>query len=289
MAEIFRLAALLGSDDVQLLGRMSRGWFAAWTENGSSATVSGCSHGPCRDGAGRGIDAGGERNVLMKKEPLSRVAIVDADAGLRADVTEALQRLGLSVQAFAGADDFRRQSPSIDCLVIDLQLPGSGGETLHKELCEAGETAAIIVTTPPIAIAKVVAAIQRGALTVLEKPYDLDALCGHVLAGLKQTATVRRQAAEKRRLADEFRSLTQREREVFRLLLTGMHVKQIGLTLGIGVKTVHTFRSHIMQKMAADSNAELIRRVALAFGRAGIEEIGSLADDQSLAELMLTP
>jgi len=217
---------------------------------------------------------------------LPTVSIVDGDQQLIAAVVAFLQERSIETLGFTSAADFLNQRPAVDCLIINLQLSDRPGDDLHAQLHEEGEPAAVIVTTRRTATAKIVAAMHRGAVTVLEKPYELTALHGHVQKALDLADAHRQLRHQREALAIKIARLTRREREVFELLLTGKHVKQIGLELGIGIKTVHTFRANLMQKMESDSNSDLIRRVALAFGSDGLERICTSADQHTLATLI---
>ena len=128
----------------------------------------------------------------------------------------------------------------------------------------------IIFITGHVDVPKTVQAMKAGAVEFLTKPFDDDALLGAIRSAIKRSAAALDHQSELQALRERHESLTPREREVMRLVVSGKLNKQIGLTLGISEITVKAHRGKMMQKMKADSVADLVKmavRLGLTPGR----------------------
>ena len=160
-----------------------------------------------------------------------------------------------SVRAFLEACDPQDTA----CLVLDVAMPELDGLELQRRLTYRGILIPIIFLTGHGDIPMSVRAIKSGAADFLTKPVDAAALVGAVRTAL-QTAETRRQAiVETAALAARFATLTPREREVMEHVVAGQLNKQIAADLGTGEQNIKLHRAHIMQKMAVESLADLVR------------------------------
>lgn len=167
-------------------------------------------------------------------------------------------------EIFASAQEFldhpRELVPS--CLVLDLSLPGLNGLELQKRLAIERIDMPIIFITGYGDVPKSVQAMKAGALEFLTKPLDSDALVGAIRNALQRSTLVLAQNAEMQELRDRYALLTPRERQVMALVVSGLLNKQVGGELSISEITVKAHRGQVMQKMKANSLADLVRIAA---------------------------
>ena len=189
------------------------------------------------------------------------VFVVEDDASMREALTDLITSVGLSVEAFKSAREFlehrRRDAPA--CLVLDVRLPGLSGLDLQRELVRTEAPIPIIFITGHGDIPMSVRAIKEGAVEFLAKPFrDQD-----LLDAIQQALEIDRAARQERSLVADMRrryeSLTNREREVMRLVVSGLLNKQIAGELGSSEVTVKMHRGQVMRKMKAQSIVELLR------------------------------
>ena len=195
--------------------------------------------------------------------PEQIIYLVDDDEALRDSLVWLLESQGFKVAAFASAEDFlRRWRPEFNgCLLLDVRMPGMSGLELHERLRAQYCTLPVIFITGHGDVPMAVAALKKGAVDFIEKPFndaELLRLVSQCLVSERESRARRRQDAEVSRRLDQ---LTQREREVLDLIIVGKLNKQIADVLGISIKTVEVHRARVMEKMAAQSLAELVQNV----------------------------
>src|SRR5436190_15635187 len=194
----------------------------------------------------------------MTDDPI--VYVVDDDASFRKAVSRLLRTVGLQVETLASAREFL-EHPIADrpsCLVLDVRMPGPSGMDLQAALQEAQQDIPIVFMTGHGDVSTSVHAMKSGAVDFLEKPFRAPELLACVQRGLTRSRQSRVERAERATIERRFASLTSRERDVLRLVVTGMLNKQIAGELGIAEKTVKFHRGHVMQKMEAGSVAERV-------------------------------
>lgn len=189
------------------------------------------------------------------------VFVLDDDPSMRTAIRELIEAVGMSCQTFGSGQELLAAAlPDVPrSLVLDVRLPGLSGLNLQRELTERGINMPIIFITGHGDIPMSVQAMKAGAVEFLTKPFRDQDLLDAIEQGIERDRSARKRLMERRELQDRADALTPREREVMRLVVAGRLNKQIAVELDISEKTVNVHRSQVMQKMQAESLAELVR------------------------------
>jgi len=189
------------------------------------------------------------------------VAIVDDDPSVQRGLQRLIRSAGWKATTFASAQEFlaRSRTESPNCVLLDLQMPGLSGLDLQKRMAEVGMEIPIVFLTGHGDIPASVRAMKAGAVQFLTKPVDEQELLPAIEEAVERDQRTRQQHVEMGELRGRYESLTAREQEVMQQVISGMLNKQIAAELKITEDTVKFHRGHIMQKMRADSLADLVR------------------------------
>jgi RNA polymerase sigma factor (sigma-70 family) len=196
-------------------------------------------------------------------EPAAAVFVVDDDPLVRRAIKGLVESVGLQVENFGSAEEFlQAKRPDVpSCLVLDIRLRGVSGLDFQQQLVEAKIYVPVIFITAHGDIPMTVRAMKAGAVEFLTKPFREQDLLDAIQIGLERDRARREREAEIAVLHERFESLTQREREVVAMVVAGMLNKQIAAEIGTAENTVKVHRSRAMEKMQAQSLADLVRMV----------------------------
>ena len=187
------------------------------------------------------------------------VYVVDDDTSVRRSLERLFRSVGHECISFSSATEFlgsnRRDAPS--CLVLDVRLPGLSGLDLQRQMAGADVLIPIVFLTGHGDVPLSVRAMKAGAMDFLTKPFHEQELLDAVRSALDRDRASKRHRSETSNLRRRYETLTPREREVFSLIVTGMLNKQAAAELGTSERTVKAHRHQVMEKMQADSPAEL--------------------------------
>src|SRR6202161_2804489 len=197
----------------------------------------------------------------MSTQDLPTVFIVDDDRDVRESLQELLESVGLQSKSFGTAQGFL-SSPRSDghsCLILDVRLPGISGLDLQHELKRGKVSIPIIFLTAHADVPMSVKAMKSGAVEFLTKPFRHQDLLDAVQRSLTRARILREKEREQTELRHRYERLSVREREVMKLVVSGMLNKQVAAELGASEATVKMYRSQVMKKMQAKSLPELVR------------------------------
>ena len=189
------------------------------------------------------------------------VFVVDDDSSMREALTDLITSVGLLVEAFKSAREFleHRRGDAPACLVLDVRLPGLSGLDLQRELVRTEAPIPIIFITGHGDIPMSVRAIKEGAVEFLAKPFRDQELLDAIQHALEIDRAARQERSRVAEVRRRYESLTKREREVMRLVVSGLLNKQIAGELGSSEVTVKMHRGQVMRKMKAQSLVQLVR------------------------------
>ena len=189
------------------------------------------------------------------------VYVIDDDESIRELLSWLMKRNGIRAEAFPNAKAFLKAYRPGDpgCLVLDLYMPGMSGLDLQQYLKEVGIEMPVIFLSGRADVPKAVAAVKSGAIDFIEKPFDYRKIVDLVRDCLRRDADARAGREEAKLRGERLASLTQREREVLERVVAGKVNRVIAEEMQISIKTVEAHRARIMEKLAVDSVAELVK------------------------------
>lgn len=189
------------------------------------------------------------------------VYVLDEDASLRESLELLIHREGWRPETFASAEEFLTHSRALvpSCLVLDVSLQGFNGLDLQKRIAIDRPDMPIIFIADRVDIPTTVQAMKAGAVEFFMKPFRDDLLLSSIREALERSRVVIGHEAEMQSIRDRFALLTTRERQVMALVVSGLLNKQVGGELGISEITVKAHRGQAMQKMRANSLADLVK------------------------------
>ncbi len=192
------------------------------------------------------------------------VFVVDDDDAVRQALELLLESVGLAAQTYASAEDFLQgyDTGRPGCLVLDVRMPGTSGLALQELLAAKGVDIPIIFITGHGDVSTAVRAMKAHAFDFIEKPFNDQDLLDRIHEAILQDARRRQESARIMEIAERVATLTRREREIMAMIVEGKTGKIMASALKISEKTVQTHRARVMEKMRAQSVAELVKMAA---------------------------
>lgn len=201
-----------------------------------------------------------------------KVFVVDDDLSVLRGLARLIRSAGYDVETFAGPAAFLQQSAQdvAGCILLDLNMPGMNGLELQEAILQAGHPQPVIFISGEGDVPATVRAMKAGAMDFLTKPFLPDQVLDAIRDALARDADLRVRRNDIQAAEGRFAELTPREREVAAMVARGMLNKQIAWQLGTSEKTIKVHRARVMDKLAVESVAELVRLVdRLAPGPSG--------------------
>ena len=195
------------------------------------------------------------------KKTSATIHIIDDDPSMLKYLSELVDTLNYKSKTYNNANEFldNYSDDGLGCLVLDLRLPGINGLELHQQLPEKGIDLPVIMISGFGDISTAVRAMKSGILDFLEKPFKGQDLLDLIHNAISQHKIIREKNASQNKTQERLDSLTKREKEVMGLVVVGKLNKDIAKQLEISIKTVEVHRANVMDKMAANSVADLVR------------------------------
>lgn len=192
-----------------------------------------------------------ERNVFL----------VDDDNDVRGELETALSLRGFAVQGFGDGEAFLGAEAALPggCVVLDLNMPGLSGIEVQAALAQRQSAHTVVMLTGSGSVPTAVRAMHAGAVDFIEKPFGIDELVRAIGRALTHQRQSLRDADRRRKAQDQIDRLSDRERDVLAGMVLGLANKIIAYRLGLSVRTVETYRAHLMDKLAVRSLAEALQ------------------------------
>jgi len=200
------------------------------------------------------------------------IAIVDDNEAVRDSLAALLQSAGHTVKTFKSGQDFLAADLEIfGCAIVDILMPGLNGLEVLKHVVSSEYALPIIIVTGHGDIPLAVKALRAGAVDFIEKPYTDKAILTSIELALDIDGGQARGQTSARHIKERASQLTERERQVFEHLVSGLSNKGIAAKLGISPRTVEIHRARVMQKIQARNLAELVRMAVVSKLDLGID------------------
>jgi FixJ family two-component response regulator len=196
---------------------------------------------------------------MNEEQPV--VIVVDDDPAIRKAIDRLLRSVGLRVELFESAQEFRQSNrpDAPSCIVLDVRLPGQSGLNLQRDLAAADIRFPVIFITAHGDIPMSVRAMKAGAVEFLTKPFHDQDLLDAIEVALEKDRARRAEDKMTAELRERLDTLTARERQVMQLVVAGRLNKQIAAELGISEMTAKIHRGQVFRKMQAASLPDLVR------------------------------
>jgi two-component system, LuxR family, response regulator FixJ len=199
---------------------------------------------------------------------MATVFVIDDQESVRHALAEMLGVFGFNVETYDSATSFLQSlaTPRIGCIIADVRMPGIDGIELVRELTRRGVDLPVVLISGHADVPMAVAGIKAGAEDFIEKPVDDRALVAAINRGLARTLATQTGRQSHELTEERFSRLTPRQVEIFDLVAEGFTSHAIADKLGIGIRTVESYRAQVMERMQAESVAILVRQ-AIRLGR----------------------
>lgn len=210
-------------------------------------------------------------------ESTGKVYIVEDDTSVRDMLRTLVESEGFEAQTYDSAEDLLsgfdagKAADYGACMLLDVRLPGVSGMSLLEQLSRRDPALPVILISAHTDVPLAVKAMKSGALDVIEKPFKGEAVLKRVRDAMTLHRSRHREHRHAESLQQRYGDLSRRERQVMRLVVRGLLNKQIAMELGLSTKTVECHRARVMEKMAAESLADLVR-MAVTLEEKGVIE-----------------
>jgi len=183
------------------------------------------------------------------------IFVVDDEFAIRDSLTLLIESIGLKVKSYESAatflEHYNPEQPA--CMLLDIRIPYIGGLELQEELLKRNNKIPIIFISGHADIPLSSKAFRNGAVDVIEKPFDNEHLLQRINEAVDKLLITWNEVQKKRQILERYAQLTEREKEVFMLIVHNHSNKQAAKIMGISNRTVDVHRAHLMEKMQADS------------------------------------
>jgi two-component system, LuxR family, response regulator FixJ len=189
------------------------------------------------------------------------IYVIDDDADFCASMHFLISSAGLHVKTYPDARRFLdgHDPDAPGCVILDLRMPGMDGLELQRQLAERDSALPVIAVSAHADVPSAVQFMKQGAIEVLQKPFDDRVLLERIQSALAKNQSLRSRRGQESTVRRRMERLTPRERQVMDLVVAGLANKQAAAELKVSEKTIEVHRARVMQKMEADSLAELVR------------------------------